>query len=208
MKNYKRNLLKSALSLLSLQISLLTSILLFSCSNPFDTRKAETPISGTNNFRNLSEQEDVLHNLINSFKEKKSKFYTEVFDSTLVFRPSETASTPFFENWTLTEEDNFANRFFSDGENLNSQLSLDTSNVEYQNFSTETAQIKFEYEISFEHFYDSQDSINTFRGYSEFSIERKNDIWQVVDWLDRPTFSEKETWTNLKFIVLNNEADR
>ncbi len=181
---------------------------MLSCSNPFDTRKAETPLSGTNNFRNLSEQEDILHNLINSFKERKSKFYTEVFDSSLVFRPSETASTPFFEDWTLTEEDNFANRFFSDGETLESELSLDTSNVEYQNFSTETAQIKFDYEINFEHFYSLQDSINTFRGYSEFSIERKNDVWKVVNWLDRPTFSEKETWTNLKFIVLNNEADR
>ncbi|KAA3602186.1 MAG: hypothetical protein DWQ06_07050 [Calditrichaeota bacterium] len=181
---------------------------LLSCSNPFDTRNAETPLSGTNNFRNLSEQEDILHNLINSFKEKKSKFYTEVFDSSLVFRPSETANTPFFENWTLTEEDNFVNRFFSDGETLNSTLNLDTLNVEYQNFSTETAQIKFEYEINFEHFYGSQDSINTFKGYSEFSIKRKNDVWKVVDWLDRPTLSAKETWTNLKFIVLNNEADR
>ncbi|MCC7430774.1 hypothetical protein IT568_08035 [bacterium] len=192
--------MKSLLKILFLAVCLLA------CSNPFDTRKAQNPEGIGNNFRNLSDEEDVLHNLVNAFKQQKPTFYLQLFDSTFIFKPSKTTDFSF-ENWSFDSENNFVNRFFSDAGNQNSNIKIDTANVEYQKFSSQNALVKFEYKITFDYSYSSEEEpASSFLGYSEFTLELKNDKWKIVQWKDATTNSNEKTWTSLKALVLNSKA--
>jgi len=194
---------------------LILSFFLFypACTNPFATRKAETPEiqdKSTTPIRPLA-YDEVLYFLQNALNERNIVKNMNCFiDETFPIPPSSYKYThdkrlaqESFAGWSLQDEQNYLNNIINDPDNSTPNIKLDfldktiiyTPLANNMNDSIQVAPFKYELTISY------RDTTEVYRGISLMKlIANKNAQWAIYYWEDRQDASDNNTfsWSFLK----------
>ena len=185
-------------------------LILFACTNPFNTREIEEPDIGDNtsiydppvssnivitNFRFSIIQENIS-NYMNCFVDPVLA-YNFVFK----FVPDPTTETDKFRFWTLYDEESYLNTVFKRAENISLEFidEISFTNISQSPDSVQTNLFRYELRIVFE----EDDAL--FTGTTRMKlIKDSNALWQIYYWEDTKFENqENNSWSNLKATFKN-----
>ena len=184
-------------------ITVLITLLLFSCNNPFKTRKPKEPDQqGGKALKPATSPENVLYNLRVSFENMSIQDYLDVYSEDFVFNPDPDDSIKYEEDfrdgWGFEKENIFAENFLQ---------RIVTSEIQvYPNYVYKPGQDMYEYNYSI--FVFPADSVKTetikVKGYAWIYFkENEEKKWKVYKWVEMENMIEGSyiTWGVLR--VLN-----
>jgi len=184
------------------------------CTNPFNTREPEKPVSGSEVYDNATDPSVVLDNMIMAFREKNLTEYVNVFASDndggvpgaymFSFEPEPSLNESFIGRWTLTDEQAYFRNLINSSSGNYPVLSLSFNVPEYsftpitsgsQNDSVRTGSMQYILTV------DSGDSTAIYNGNLEFKLFRStaDQFWYIYHWQDNAIEQNpNRSWSYLK----------